>query len=856
MLLFYAPPIKNKKSNHFMKKNYNRKFKLMAKFAIALTFFSTATVAQIGKNDSTFNTPDDSPNNVYKGSNYSILTSAAQADNNKFVLGGEFTTYNGDTHNRIVRILADGSVDNSFHTGTGLNATPSSVAVQADNKILLGGNFTNYNGTAVNGLIRLNDDGSLDNSFAAATLLGPSSKIKIQNSGKILLFSSYGLMRLNANGTIDSTFSNPEQYGGKDYAVQADGKIIIASERSADSVHLIRLFANGGLDPSYKADVEIRSGSWLLEINSIALQLDGKVIIGGLYRYSQSQEIGVLKRVNTDGTLDSTFVLDQHTPWGIGAIYSINIQPGDGKIIVAGHAGRAPGGKEHTHVQFIARLNLDGSTDESFIHDNKYVRNAYVIYTTTLLNNGKVLAGGFFEQLNNYSANNVALLNSDGTLDSHFNQTAGINGTVRTAAIQADQKILIGGLFSNVQYEPRNHIARLLADGSVDTTFNPGNGVNGPVYAITAQSNGKAIIGGDFTRFDTDTVKSIVRVNADGSIDPSFQAYISGTVYSLELQNDNKVIVGGNFSAVNGEHYLNFVRLNNDGSIDKSFARVFPFSEINENVVYTSLILPNGQLLVGGAFNVAAKYNLVQLNADGTIDSSFTQSGLTVRDLARQPDGKILVVGGIAEFPGTSVGFIKRIYTNGSNDTTWTPTSGPGIDPLYSVTLLSGGQVLVGGEFKWSWLEGAPPAYITLFDSIGNVDTTFVGSVDGPVYTTQPAANDKVIIGGAFHEYTGVTRSNIARIYAPNELPTGIKDYVINPAFVVYPNPANSFIHADNLKQGSIITIRNITGALIYNEKIISNRTIINVSNLANGIYFITQENKDAISTQRFIVNK
>jgi uncharacterized delta-60 repeat protein len=839
-----------------MKTNYNLRFKVMAKFAIALTFFSTATVAQIGKNDSTFNTPDSGPNNVYKSSNYPIRTSAAQADNNKLVLGGEFTVYHRDPHNRIVRILADGSVDNSFHTGTGLNATPSSIAIQADNKVLLGGNFTNYNGTAVNGLIRLNDDGSLDNSFVAATLLGPSTKIKIQNSGKILLFSSNGLTRLNADGTIDSTFSNPQQYGGKDYAVQADGKIIIASE-GTDSLHLIRLFANGGLDPSYKAGIEIQSGSWLLNLNAIALQLDGKVIIGGVYRVSNSQEIGILKRVNTDGTLDTTFVLGQHTAWGIGAVYSINVQPGDGKIIVAGHAGRAPGGIEHTHVQFIARLNLDGSTDESFIHDNKYIRNAYVIYTTTLLNNGKVLAGGFFEQLNNYTAKNVALLNSDGSLDDHFNQTAGINGTVRTAAIQADQKILIGGLFSNVQYEPRNHIARLLADGRVDTTFNPGKGVNGPVYAIAAQGNGKAIIGGDFTSFDTDTVKSIVRVNADGSIDPSFQASILGTVYSLELQNDNKVIVGGNFSAVNGERYLNFIRLNTDGTIDKSFARVFPISEVNGNEVYTSLILPNGQILMGGAFSIGAKKDLVQLNADGTIDNSFTHNYSTVRDLARQPDGKIIAVGGRPEFPkSVGFGFIIRLNTDGSKDIAWTSTAGPGIDPLYSVTLLSSGEVLVGGEFQWSWLDKSPPAYITLFDSTGSVDTTFVGNVNGPVYTIQPVANDKVIIGGAFHEYTGVTRSNIARIYAPNEIPTGIKDHVIHPTFVVYPNPANSFIHADNLKQGSIITIRNITGAVIYNEKIISNRTSINVSNLANGIYFMTQENKGEISMQRFVVNK
>ncbi|HRG53161.1 MAG TPA: T9SS type A sorting domain-containing protein [Bacteroidia bacterium] len=813
-------------------------------------------MAQVGENDSTFNTPDNVASSVYKSSNNAILASAAQANNSKFVLGGYFTAYNGANHNRIVRILANGSIDPSFNEGTGLNVEPSSIAIQADNKIIVGGNFTSYNGTATNGFIRLNEDGSVDNLFPAASVLSNANKIKIQSDGKFFALTNLGLVRINADGTIDASFANTAHYGGRDYAVQPDGKVIIAST-GTDTVHLIRLLANGALDPSYTADIKIRDNIWSFKVNSIGLQLDGKVVIGGSYRTGQSQEIAILKRVNTDGTLDTTFVLDERPIWGIGAIYSVHIQPGDGKIIVAGHHDRAPGGTEHTYVQFIERLNLDGSTDHSFLHNNKYITNAYVIYTSTLLSSGKVLAGGLFEQVNGYSAKNVALLNSDGTLDSHFNETAGINGTVSVSAIQADQKILIGGLFSNVQYESRSHIARLLPDGIIDLTFNPGKGVNGSVYAIASQSNGKAIIGGEFTSFNTDTVKNIVRVNEDGSIDPSFQASISGIVYSLELQNDNKVLVGGYFSAVNNEAYFSFVRLNTDGSIDNTFERVFPLSETNKNTIYTSLILPNGQILAGGNFDVANKYSIIRLNADGTIDTAFTHNYSTVRDLARQPDGKIIAVGGRPDFPN-SIGFayVTRLNADGSNDTTWTNTAMPENGPVHSVTLLSTGQVLVGGEFAWSWMENEPPNYISLFDSIGHVDTTFVGFTDGPVYTTQGVVNDKVIIGGAFGEYAGVVRNNIARIYAPNEVPTGIKNHTLAPAFVLYPNPASSFINATDLKQGSTITIRNITGAVIYSEQVNDNRSTINISNFANGIYFMTQQNKAEISTQRFIVNR
>ncbi|HET6225984.1 MAG TPA: T9SS type A sorting domain-containing protein, partial [Bacteroidia bacterium] len=243
-------------------------------------------------------------------------------------------------------------------------------------------------------------------------------------------------------------------------------------------------------------------------------------------------------------------------------------------------------------------------------------------------------------------------------------------------------------------------------------------------------------------------------------------------------------------------------------------------------------------------------------NPNGTIDTTFKSNNSTVRDLARQADGKIIAVGGVPQFPSIGFGFVNRLNMDGSRDTLWPSISGPGIDPVYSVTILSGGQILVGGEFEWSWLDGNPPAYLSLFDSTGHVDSTFVGLADGPVYTTQGVANDKVIIGGAFHTYTNVVRNSIARIYAPNDVPTGIKKQLDNASFLVYPNPAESFIHAINLKQGSIITVRNISGAVIYSEKAINNHTTLNISNYANGIYFITEQNKDQISTRRFIVNK
>jgi uncharacterized delta-60 repeat protein len=847
-----------------MKKNYLQ-IKAIAGFVIAFSFFSSAASAQAGKNDSTFNVPDSGADAIYKGSNYSIRLSALQQDNNKIVLGGEFSTYNSQVHNTIVRIFTDGTVDNSFATGSGLNGQPMTMAVQSDNRIIAAGDFTSYNGTAVNRIVRLQENGFIDTTFLTGS--GFNALVNhsvLQSDGKVVIlgdFTTYngqpvkGLVRLNTNGTIDSTFNafdTTYAYGYR-FAIQPDGKILVALT-AVEHLKILRLNTDGTRDTSFTADITSFGRSYYPAAEAIAIQADGKIIITGDGFQGNSPKIAFLKRVNTDGTEDTTFdPLD--SLGGAGEIFSLSIQT-DGKIIFAGHKER-DAGVEHVYAQYIARLNTDGTIDKSFLHTNKYYSGTYSVYTTTLFPNGKILAAGFFPEINTFSAHNIALLNTDGTLDILFNKTAGVNGTIKASAIQADHKIIIGGLFSAVQFQSRNHVARLSADGSLDTSFNPGTGTNGNVYAIAAQADGKIIIGGDFTSYNNQAVQNIVRVHADGSIDASYTPTVNGIVYSLELQNDNKLIVGGSYVEVNSQTRFNLVRLNTDGTLDPAFISEVTGSEY-ANAVYTTSILSDGKILVGGNFtakhNSTTRKHLVKFNTNGTVDEIFQQVGSSsYRDIAIQADGKIIVCGGIpARGSSSPEGFIYRYNADGALDTSWANSSGPGTRPLYTLTLLSNGKSVVGGEFDW--FIGQDKDYIMLIDSTGNVDSSFIGTIDGPVYTSQAVGNDKVLIGGAFHTYTGVTRNNIARIFASDDVINSIKDHTVNAVFSVYPNPADGFIHADNLKQGSIITIRNITGALIYTEKITTNHALINISSYSNGIYFITEQNKEQVSTQRFII--
>ena len=120
------------------------------------------------------------------------IRSVVQQPDGKILVGGGFTTYNGATENRIIRLNSNGTKDTSFNTGTGFNDYVFSIALQPDGKILVGGGFTTYNGAAENRVVRLNPDGTKDNSFNTGTGFNSSvQSIALQPDGKILIGGSF-----------------------------------------------------------------------------------------------------------------------------------------------------------------------------------------------------------------------------------------------------------------------------------------------------------------------------------------------------------------------------------------------------------------------------------------------------------------------------------------------------------------------------------------------------------------------------------------------------------------------------------------------------------------------------------------
>ena len=350
--------------------------------------------------------------------------------------------------------------------------------------------------------------------------------------------------------------------------------------------------------------------------------------------------------------------------------------------------------------------------------DNNFSTAAQVneaVYALALQNDGRIIMAGDFTLVNNVPRNRLARIKSSGLLDDTFDVGPGANGSIRALTLQADGKILLGGFFTVINTTNRNHLARLATDGSLDAFFNPGAGADNPVYAITVQGDDKIVVGGSFATFNGVVRPGIVRLNTNGAVDLGFNpgAGINGTVYAVALQNNGKILVGGEFISFNGVARTNLIRLNANGSLDNTFN---PALAIDAGV-RALLVQPDGKIVVGGSFtnvNGTLRHGLVRLESTGSLDNAFL-AGLSgaddiVFDVKQQVDGRLLVAGAFRNFNGVTRRGITRLLTDGTTDPAI--NFGSGANAFVAALLLQPDRrIVLGGGF--TEYDGQPRAHIT-----------------------------------------------------------------------------------------------------------------------------------------------
>jgi uncharacterized delta-60 repeat protein len=792
---------------------------------------------------------------IKPGFNGNVYTIVQQADG-KLLIGGDFTTSNEATENRIIRLNTDGSKDATFNTGTGFNNEVWTILLQADGKILVGGNFTIYNGVTENRIIRLNTDGSKDNTFNTGT--GFNSYVNTlaqQADGKILvggLFTAYngvaenGIVRLNIDGSKDTTFITGTGINSAVWTMtpQTDGKILVGGNftiyNGITENRIIRLNSDGTKDATFNTGTGFNNEVW-----AIAQQADGKILIGGDFTTYNGITENRIIRLNSDGTKDATFNIGT----GFNIIIKTIAQQADGKILIGGNFTIYNGVTENR----IIRLNADGSKDNSFNTGTGF--NNYVL-TLAQQADGKILVGGSFSTYKGVTEIKITRLNSDGTKDAAFNignTSTGFNNLVYTISQQTDGKNLVGGTFTSYKGITENRIIRLNTDGTKDTSFNIGNGFNDFVYNIAQQVDGKILVGGGFTTYNGVTENRIIRLNTDGTKDISFNTGtgFDGTVWTIVPQPDGKILVGGFFTAYNGVTENRIIRLNNDGTKDTSFNVGTGF----DGNVWTIKLQPDGKILAGGfftTFNGSTQNRIIRLNTDGTKDTSFnTGTGFdnTIFSIVQQADGKILAGGFFTNYNGITENRIVRLNTDGTKDTSF--NTGTGFDSIvWSIIQQANGKIIVGGFF--TNYNGVTENRIITLNTNGTKDTAFISGTgfNSEVYTINQQTDGKILVGGQFTTYKGDNSStNLIKLHTEQSLSTTSFDDA--NTFVIYPNPVQDVLHlqANNFSIIKAVKIYDLQGKVVIQD---TNDTI-NVSNLSKGLYIVKIISEEGEFTKKFI---
>src|SRR5436190_4420799 len=372
--------------------------------------------------------------------------------------------------------------------------------------------------------------------------------IVVQPDGKILIGGDFttlapnggvtvtrnGIARLNPDGTLDPAFNPNANNGVLSIALQGDGKILVGGVFTniggQARNRLARLDPVTGQADSF--DPNANNSVW-----SIAVQVDGKVLVGG--DFSGANSIGGEAR-NYMARLDpATGLADSFDPHAGQTVLSIVLQA-DQKILAAG-VFTSIGGELRNH---IARLDPATGLADSF--DPNASSN---VLTIALQPDGKVLAGGAFTSIGGQTRNRLARIDPATGLADSFNPNA--NNLILAIALQPDGKILACGFFTSIGGQTRNHIARLNATSGLADLFNPN--ANNAVVAIAIQSDGNILLGGDFNRANGlggQARNFLARVEVDGRVDRTLNLNINSYVVAIAVQPDGKSLIGGDFTSL------------------------------------------------------------------------------------------------------------------------------------------------------------------------------------------------------------------------------------------------------------------------------------------------------------------
>lgn len=590
----------------------------------------------------------------------------------------------------------------------------------------------------------------------------------LQPDGNVI--ASNGRVRYLPNGTRDSSYALPPEIKlALNTWPAPDGRMFVRFRDAAGNDAYTILTRDGAIDAAPAATFET--------VRDAVFQPDGKLLVAADTFIAGGRRRSGLARFSRDGSLDPTFDTGAG-PQG-GGIETIALQA-DGKILVGGFFATFDNAPRR---QFV-RLSASGLVDPTF---TAAVSN--VVTAALALPTGRVLV---YEAI----TRRVLRLNADGSLDRVIGRIEGGFAEVERFVLLPDGRALVIGSFDSLDGIFRRNLARLTVDGAVDRGFDASAALRSGVQLLAnvgVQPDGKLFVGGNDVSDDR-----LVRLNGDGSIDPSFApgAPKRPSHLATAVESNGRIVAVGTFSAVNGVARAGVARFLPDGTLDPSFAPSAPLVLADEgfagdpNVTRLRVaISADGSVLVAGTVVGAGsspRQGLVRYSSTGELDGSLAPTlspGGTVRALALLPDGRIVLGGEFASVNGQPRANLAALRPDGTLDPSWGASAGAN-QAVHELATRPDGGVFAAGAFTLAGNERR--AGLAAFNAAGALDTRFVPSpLTGSAAPTALASlpDGGVVIALPPDSFTGA-RARLLRLQPDGALdPTFVFPYDVNASF-------------------------------------------------------------------------
>lgn len=683
--------------------------------------------------------------NSAQGWNGSINAILPDVANRKIYIGGDFTIVGSASRVRMARLHWNGSLDTSFTVGTGFNAVVSSIQMDAAGKLYVAGNFTDFNGTAINRMVRLNADGSLDGTFSIGTgfnanVLG----LRLDSAGKIYAYGSFmsvdgnavgRIARLNANGSFDNTFAQGTGFNGDVYAIGFNpaGTALYAGGNftqynAVTTGRVVRLLVSGARDATFSPASGPNATAQRLEVSPTT----GKIYIGGFFNTYDGYTVPGLIRLHTNGARDTSF-----TNGGYASHLALN----------------AATEEIYSAYNSLLKYSALGASDTSF----PLWQCATSCTSLVIADNQIYLAamnGGPVSQYQG-SASRPALirLSLAGVMDSSFNAPPVIQGSVSGIAASGSRIFLVGS--GTVLGRAFNGMLALTTAGGLHAAFVP---------ATDSQSYVTPLGDGSGGAYASMFLSHVRHFNADGSVDAGFNASLGLTGYSVALDPAGGVFLGGQVSIVNNTPVPGIAKLLSDGTLDPAF---------NPGTGFTGTIpTPNGTSV------------------------GIVYSGALLND-AIPANRRLYAVGSFGRYNGTGANGIARITLAGALDAAFVYGTGFNSNPSYVGLDTNTSKIYVNGGF--TTYQGAAVKSPVRIDSVGTVDAAFnlgTGFNVTPSAVHWDAYTGKLYCGGTFTTLNGVAVNSLVRLNA---------DGSVDPTFQIGTGPKGSLSDIRTTSTGQVV---------------------------------------------------